>query len=229
MRWRLACSKNSLQQANDRCNDLDPPGARLFQSQSGSAPAAVRGGGDCRERPRPRGLGAGQRDFGKALLPEVLHRTSGRAIPRERDDTDRFHPLAAVGRAADAVGRATTRSLKKLGASSRAFTRHACLTRFPTQKNSRASVRIYARAIRPMDSDICGRLSPATIRPSYSGLLGMADLLALQPNMNIKLPIVAPLERRDKVYQEIRRPVFSLGLFTPHAPRSTPHALRLSV
>ena len=44
----------------------------------------------------------------------------------------------------------------------------------------------------------------------YSGLLRMADLLALQPNMNIRLHIVAPDDRREKVLREIRRPVFSL-------------------
>lgn len=44
----------------------------------------------------------------------------------------------------------------------------------------------------------------------YSGLLRMADLLALQPNMDIRLHIVAPSEKRDKVLREIRRPVFSL-------------------
>jgi len=44
----------------------------------------------------------------------------------------------------------------------------------------------------------------------YSGLLRMADLVALQPDINIKLHIVAPAEKRDKVIQEIRRPVFSL-------------------
>lgn len=44
----------------------------------------------------------------------------------------------------------------------------------------------------------------------YSGLLRMADLLALQPNMDIKLHIVAPAGKREKVFQEIRRPVFSL-------------------
>ena len=44
----------------------------------------------------------------------------------------------------------------------------------------------------------------------YSGILRMADLLALQPNMDIKLHIVAPLTRREKVFQEIQRPVFSL-------------------
>ena len=38
----------------------------------------------------------------------------------------------------------------------------------------------------------------------------MADLLALQPNMDIQLHIVAPTSRREKVFQEIRRPVFSL-------------------
>jgi hypothetical protein len=44
----------------------------------------------------------------------------------------------------------------------------------------------------------------------YSGLLRMADLLALQPNMDIRLHIVAPAEKRDKVLREIKRPVFSL-------------------
>ena len=44
----------------------------------------------------------------------------------------------------------------------------------------------------------------------YSGLLRMADLLALQPNMDIRLHIVAPPEKRERVLREIRRPVFSL-------------------
>jgi hypothetical protein len=44
----------------------------------------------------------------------------------------------------------------------------------------------------------------------YSGILRMADLLALQPNMDIRLHIVAPSSRREKVFQELRRPVFSL-------------------
>lgn len=44
----------------------------------------------------------------------------------------------------------------------------------------------------------------------YSGILRMADLLALQPNMDIRLHIVAPSAKREKVFQEIRRPVFSL-------------------
>ena len=44
----------------------------------------------------------------------------------------------------------------------------------------------------------------------YSGLLRMADLLALQPNMDIRLHIVAPEERRAQVLREIKRPVFSL-------------------
>lgn len=44
----------------------------------------------------------------------------------------------------------------------------------------------------------------------YSGILRMADLLALQPNMDIRLHIVAPASRREKVFQQLRRPVFSL-------------------
>lgn len=43
-----------------------------------------------------------------------------------------------------------------------------------------------------------------------SGLLRMADLLALQPNLDINLYIVAPDDRRDKVEQEILRPTFAI-------------------
>jgi hypothetical protein len=43
----------------------------------------------------------------------------------------------------------------------------------------------------------------------YSGLLRMADLLAMQPNIDIPLYIVAPEERRRAVLREIRRPVFA--------------------
>ncbi|MDX1909821.1 MAG: hypothetical protein SF053_22480 [Bacteroidia bacterium] len=43
----------------------------------------------------------------------------------------------------------------------------------------------------------------------YSGILRMADLMALQPNLNISAHIVAPVERKDKVLQEISRPVFA--------------------
>ena len=44
----------------------------------------------------------------------------------------------------------------------------------------------------------------------YSGILRMADLMALQPNINIHAHIVAPIERRTKVFEEITRPVFAL-------------------
>lgn len=44
----------------------------------------------------------------------------------------------------------------------------------------------------------------------YSGLLRMADLVALQPNLSIQLHIVADGLRREKVMREITRPVFSL-------------------
>jgi hypothetical protein len=43
----------------------------------------------------------------------------------------------------------------------------------------------------------------------YSGLLRMADLLSLQPNLDISLHIVAPEERREKVFRELMRPVFA--------------------
>ncbi len=44
----------------------------------------------------------------------------------------------------------------------------------------------------------------------YSGLLRMSDLLALQPNLDIDLYLVAPDERRNKVEQELLRPTFKI-------------------
>ena len=46
----------------------------------------------------------------------------------------------------------------------------------------------------------------------YSGILRMADLMALQPNLTICAHIVAPIERREKVLQELSRPVFKHSL-----------------
>jgi hypothetical protein len=43
----------------------------------------------------------------------------------------------------------------------------------------------------------------------HSGLLRMSDLVSMQPNINIRLYIVAPDERRDRVFAEINRPTFS--------------------
>lgn len=43
----------------------------------------------------------------------------------------------------------------------------------------------------------------------YSGLLRTSDLIAMQPNLNIPLYLVAPEERRDKVITEVNRPTFS--------------------
>ncbi|MBC7248556.1 MAG: hypothetical protein H5T73_12375 [Actinobacteria bacterium] len=43
----------------------------------------------------------------------------------------------------------------------------------------------------------------------YSGILRMSDLISMQPNIKIKLYIVAPEERREKVFKEIMRPTFA--------------------
>nr|WP_302829177.1 hypothetical protein [uncultured Bacteroides sp.] len=43
----------------------------------------------------------------------------------------------------------------------------------------------------------------------YSGILRMADLLSLQPMLDIKIHIVAPIERKDAVFEQINRPVFA--------------------
>ncbi len=55
----------------------------------------------------------------------------------------------------------------------------------------------------------------------YSGLLRMADLCALLPNINVSLHIVAPESRREKVFQEVTRPVFSLLEHSPLSKRCT--------
>lgn len=43
----------------------------------------------------------------------------------------------------------------------------------------------------------------------YSGILRLADLITMQPNISIPLYLVAPIERRTKVIEEVNRPVFS--------------------
>lgn len=43
----------------------------------------------------------------------------------------------------------------------------------------------------------------------YSGILRMADMIALQPNLSIRAHIVAPLARKGQVMREITRPAFS--------------------
>ena len=44
----------------------------------------------------------------------------------------------------------------------------------------------------------------------YSGLLRMSDLIALQPNLDIRLYLLAGDDRREKVRQEITRPTFKI-------------------
>ena len=55
----------------------------------------------------------------------------------------------------------------------------------------------------------------------YSGLLRMADLIALQPDISIPLHIVAPGAREGAVLEQLRRPVFSLLDSGPLSERCT--------
>lgn len=56
----------------------------------------------------------------------------------------------------------------------------------------------------------------------YSGLLRLADLAALSPNLSFPLYVVAPRERLDKVRRELSRPTFrALGLHRRCAYLST--------
>ena len=43
----------------------------------------------------------------------------------------------------------------------------------------------------------------------YSGLLRMSDLVSMQPNIKLNLYLVAPDDRRRKVFNEINRPTFA--------------------
>ncbi|MCX5815158.1 MAG: EVE domain-containing protein [Proteobacteria bacterium] len=43
----------------------------------------------------------------------------------------------------------------------------------------------------------------------YSGLLRMSDLVSMQPNIKLNLYLVAPDDRREKVFTEINRPTFA--------------------
>lgn len=62
------------------------------------------------------------------------------------------------------------------------------------------------------NSPICA-FEVETTTSIYSGLLRMSDLIALVPALKIKLFIVAPRERQDKVMKELRRPTFKkIGL-----------------
>lgn len=92
---------------------------------------------------------------------------------------------------------------KKLGAFARV------IDELPTQFNDATT-----RTIELIDvlwikgNSIAAAFEVESTTSIYSGLLRMSDLLALQPNIDINLYLVAPKERREKVEQEIRRPTF---------------------
>src|SRR3989442_367904 len=90
-----------------------------------------------------------------------------------------------------------------------------CLTSFPKLGLSEEATRrislidvIWIRQNAP----VCAFEVEATTS-IYSGLLRMSDLLSVVPALNLKLFIVAPRERQDKVMAELARPTFEkIGL-----------------
>ncbi|RMG90123.1 MAG: hypothetical protein D6712_00425, partial [Chloroflexi bacterium] len=66
-------------------------------------------------------------------------------------------------------------------------------------------------------NSICAAFEVEHTSSVYSGILRMADLMAMQPNIDIPLYIVAPDERREKVIREINRPIFKQALRKPLA------------
>jgi hypothetical protein len=62
------------------------------------------------------------------------------------------------------------------------------------------------------NSPVCA-FEVETTTSIYSGILRMSDLLSVVPALNVKLYIVAPRERQDKVGNELTRPTFrKIGL-----------------
>ena len=58
-------------------------------------------------------------------------------------------------------------------------------------------------------NDIIAAFEVESTTSIYSGLFRMSDLIAMQPNLNIPLYLVAPDDRREKVFVEVNRPTFS--------------------
>jgi len=92
---------------------------------------------------------------------------------------------------------------------------HRCLKSFPNLGLSKEATRrislidiIWIRQNAP----ICV-FEIETTSSIYSGLLRMADLLSVVPALNIKLYIIAPIKRQNKVMAELSRPIFrKIGL-----------------
>lgn len=69
------------------------------------------------------------------------------------------------------------------------------------------------------DQMVVGAFEVESTTSIYSGLLRMADLVAMNPNLTIPMFIVAPEARRERVRQEIVRPTFSKLFHPPMAKR----------
>ena len=67
----------------------------------------------------------------------------------------------------------------------------------------------YIDVLWPRGNAIVAAFEVESTTSIYSGLLRMSDLIAMQPNLNIPLYLVAPDERREKVLVEVNRPTFS--------------------
>jgi hypothetical protein len=94
------------------------------------------------------------------------------------------------------------------GAASRCDTPNARGGANPVQRRHEQNHRTHRRAL-VRGNSIVAAFEIESTTSIYSGLLRMSDLLALQPNIDIRLYLVAPDDRRDKVEQEILRPTYS--------------------
>ncbi len=79
-------------------------------------------------------------------------------------------------------------------------------------------------------NSICAAFEIEHTSSIYSGILRMADLMTMQPNIDIPLYIVAPDERQEKIVREINRPIFKQALRKPLAQicRYIPYSKLLS-
>lgn len=90
-----------------------------------------------------------------------------------------------------------------------------CIERLPNfglNKEATSKISLIDIIWIQQNSPLCA-FEVETTTSIYSGLLRMSDLISLVPALKINLYIVAPMERKDKVMKELRRPTFQkIGL-----------------
>ena len=152
---------------------------------------------------RPKSVVSG---IGEVTVPEIEDESGSRATPAMTEHTSVQSMLLQMGNAMGlGVWVAPGDKSKHKGEQASGF-----VDELPRQFDEATS-----RTVRNIDvllldgSSIVAAFEIESTTAIYSGLLRMADLVAMQPNLSIPLYLVAPDERRDKVIAEVNRPAFA--------------------